>query len=536
MSMPFSAFASLAEVARLLFELPPGPYRSESAAFLSADATQKLFGLVCFSTHDTLPHTGLINDEAVRPRFTRSFSLSLAREGEMFAHILWFPFDAAFRFFTLRGREGNTLPLLYDGSELTRLDAARLLRPKPPPRRPRWVYGLSLLCRASGLTRLLRLAGRGKYAGCWLLADRGFMADDNAEHLYRWVMRHHPERKVFFALRKDSPDWPRLEREGFQMLHIGGMEYRAACLNCGWLISSQRANYIVKHYWRRWHADVTRRRFCFLQHGVSMDYLPRLNQPHADMLLVTTEREYAALASDPRFPYVYSGREVRLTGLPRHDELLRKASAVAEPRDILIMPSWRHSMAPKQTRDGQFVYEEGFTQSEFFRRWQALLRSPRLLAAAARYGYRIRFYPHPHLRPQLHHFQLDGTAIILETGTSVQDILAGTALLISDHSSIAVEIALLRRPVLYFLFDREQAVLTPNRDQGRGRGYFDHERDGFGEAAKDEEELCGLAEAYMRGGCRMKDAYRRRADAFFVFNDMENCRRVYEALCAFEDE
>jgi hypothetical protein len=30
---------------------------------------------------------------------------------------------------------------------------------------------------------------RRRFSDCWLLIDRDFKADDNAEHLYRWVMR-----------------------------------------------------------------------------------------------------------------------------------------------------------------------------------------------------------------------------------------------------------------------------------------------------------------------------------------------------------
>ena len=533
MNAPFRSFASLSEAAGVLFELPPGPYRAESAAFIGKDAARNLLGLVCFSASETPPCTALVNDAPANVLFARSFSLSLAREGELFAHILWTACDASFRSATLRDANGNYIPIFYNGTEMFSLDAKRLHTPRPAPRKPRWVWLLSLLCRVSALPRLLRLIGRKKYSGCWLFADRGFMADDNAEHLYRWVMRHHPEQKIFFALHKNSPDWPRLEREGFNLLHIEGMEYRAAYCNCAWLLSSQRTGYITKHYWRRWHADIARPRFCFLQHGVSMNYMPRFNQPHADMLIGVAMRECEAFARDPRFPYVYSGREVRLTGFPRHDELLRKAAAVPTPRDILVMPSWRHTMAPKQTRDGQFIYREGFTNSGFFLRWQALLQSPRLLAAANRYGYRVRFYPHPHLRPQLHHFQLGGITVVPEAGASVQNMLANAALLLTDYSSIAMETAILRRPVLYFQFDRE-SFFNENRGQGRGKGYFDYEKDGFGEVVTEEEELCALLERHMRNGCRMDEVYRRRADAFFAFNDTRNCVRVYEALRAME--
>jgi inhibitor of KinA sporulation pathway (predicted exonuclease) len=34
---------------------------------------------------------------------------------------------------------------------------------------------------------------RRKFAKAWIFIDRETEADDNAEHLYRWVKKHHPE-------------------------------------------------------------------------------------------------------------------------------------------------------------------------------------------------------------------------------------------------------------------------------------------------------------------------------------------------------
>ena len=39
---------------------------------------------------------------------------------------------------------------------------------------------------------------------------------------------------------------------------------------------------------------------------------------------------------------------------------------------------------------------------------------------------------------------------------------------------------------------------------------------------------------YMQNGCRLKDKYRARIEAFFAFDDDQNCRRVYERLRALQ--
>jgi hypothetical protein len=108
-------------------------------------------------------------------------------------------------------------------------------------------------CRILALLSRLPFIHR-RFAGSWLFGDRDFKADDNAEHLYRWTMRNRPEKNIFFALRKDSPDWARLKQEGFRLIGLGSLRYAFAWLHCAWLISSNRSGYITKPGWREWKA------------------------------------------------------------------------------------------------------------------------------------------------------------------------------------------------------------------------------------------------------------------------------------------
>jgi CDP-glycerol glycerophosphotransferase (TagB/SpsB family) len=369
---------------------------------------------------------------------------------------------------------------------------------------------------------------RKRFSGCWLLVDRDFKADDNAEHLCRWILRHHPEQKIFFALNKNSPDWERLKSEKFPLLDLQSLCYSFAWLHCVWIISSNRTGYIIRPFWRRWFAALVKNRFCFLQHGVTKDLHLVLNFTRADILITAAHREYNAFVDDPR--YVYTEREVRLTGFPRYDELLRKVAAIATPRKILIMPTWRKNlMSELLPRTGQYPYSSRFRQSEFFRQWQAVLQAPDLQECAKRHGYQLVFFPHPYLRQQLGDFTLSGVLQPPDAGGSIQDILADTALLITDYSSIAMDFALLRRPILYFQFDRDTFFST---DHSYTKGYFDYDTDGFGDVALTHEQLFNIASEYLKNDCKMKEEYRRRVDKFFAFSDQNNCKRVYEAICA----
>ena len=62
------------------------------------------------------------------------------------------------------------------------------------------------------------------------------------------------------------------------------------------------------------------------------------------------------------------------------------------------------------------------------------------------------------------------------------------------------------------------------------KGYFDVERNGFGEVVYDLEHTIDLIIEYAKGGCVLKDKYRERIDTFFAFNDQNNCQRVLERI------
>jgi len=105
---------------------------------------------------------------------------------------------------------------------------------------------------------------------------------------------------------------------------------------------------------------------------------------------------------------------------------------------------------------------------------------------------------------------------------------AETDLLISDYSSAVFDFAYLRKPLVYCQFDREEFFSGKHTAV---KGYFDYERDGFGEVETTLEGTVARIIEYMENGCALKDYYRERINNTFAFNDTKNCERVYQAIC-----
>ena len=192
---------------------------------------------------------------------------------------------------------------------------------------------------------------KAKYEDCWLFLDRPSKADDNAEHLYRYLLAKGLASKMFFVLKRDSPDWERLKSEGFQLIPFASEEHQIALINAKFVVSSQPDEF---NRWpeRRQDSEMCRYRLVFLQHGVIKDDISRwLNSKPISRMITTTRAEYESIV-DPQSDYRLSDKEVVLTGLPRHDRLWSMPKTATT---LLVMPTWRKYLFDKKYQTDRLV-------------------------------------------------------------------------------------------------------------------------------------------------------------------------------------
>ncbi|OOX97265.1 capsular biosynthesis protein, partial [Campylobacter coli] len=320
---------------------------------------------------------------------------------------------------------------------------------------------------------------RIKNSNLWLFADMSWRADDNAEHLYRYVMRNHPKQKIAFILSKKSIDYLRLKKEGFKLVDPKSFYFKYLIYKADKIISSHVDRYIFNAL----GGDTLKTKdFIFLQHGVIKDDLSRwLNQRKIDIFITSTKAEYDSIAGDFNH-YKFSTKEVVLTGLARWDALVK--NNILNTKQILIMPTWREYLSGKVQKYGARARNPEFVKSLYFQKWQEFLCSKELEKLAVQCGYSIVFIPHPQVRMYLEDFNLP-SYIITSYKESMQELFCKSSLMITDYSSVAFEMAVLKKPVLYYQFDKDEFFAKHSYTQG----YFDYERDGFGEVCFNYNQL-----------------------------------------------
>lgn len=375
-------------------------------------------------------------------------------------------------------------------------------------------------------------AAKKNYADAWVLMDRVDAGGDSAEHLYRYIKSSKPEINAWFALNRDSRDWNRLQSEGFKLIDYGSFEFKLALSFAKNLVSSHADIEMTEPIPQDVYPQKRKPwKFVFLQHGViQSDLSGWLNQKDIDLFVTTTRDEYDSIAGD-NTPYKYSAKDTALTGLPRHDNLLKLAATVgSDKRYILISPTWRHFLVkPKVIGSGERAAASDFYESDFYLAWMSLLTDQRLIDRAAAKGLEIAFLPHPNLEEAMAEVSLDPRIKRMSyRNGQIQELFAQSAVLITDYSSIAFDLAYVDAEIHYFQFDKEDMF---GGKHTMSQGYYDHEIDGFGPVHESVDSILDGGEVGLLGiSGQRKDIYADRVRKTFAFHDSGASERVVAAV------
>lgn len=518
--MPFFYRAG---ILNLFKDMDPPAQIAEVEGF---DAAKSLARVVYWTRSDEPSATFLCDGRTAEPVFRKVRRHDFAGRPFVWEHINWVSLADRERLSVSINDRPATLAVHHrrfaDGALCAEIKSA--LRPQvlPEPAMIEQVRGLRRTARSPKAMQDFRDA--------WLFMDRDDQADDSAEHLYRHVRKHRPDINAFFILAPDAADWKRLAADGFRLLPFNSPDHLFALTNARLLISSQADHYVTGLFDPRYFSDLQTYRFVFLQHGVIKDDISSwLNRLPIDLMITSTRPEYESIVGDGT-AYRLTRKEVALTGLPRHDVLLRGNSA--EARYVVVMPTWRSSLTGPAPGPGNArSVDPAFYESIFFRRWKSLLRAPRLAALAAR-GCEIVFVPHPNMEQYLDRFALPATVRVrrFSEGNPLQEIFQKCAALITDYSSKAFDVAYLGKPVVYYQFEGDAFFTGGHLTRA---GYFDYARDGFGPVLHEEDAVLDAVEAIL-AGTPPDPVFRERAEATFAFRDGKCCERVYDAIVALD--
>lgn len=380
--------------------------------------------------------------------------------------------------------------------------------------------------RAALALRVYGILKRLKRKPLVIISDRVNKAGDNGEALFRFLCGKRVDGFRFvFAIESASADYARLKKIG-SVVNSTGRLYKLLYLLADCIASSHADERTTNPFDDRfvyYRSILSRKKYVFLQHGITKDdasnWLGRFSKNITG--LVCAGKPEADAFEEPG--YQYSSENIWCTGFPRFDGLYEN-----NKRLITVMPTWRMYLSVwDKAHAGVWKSANGFMFSKYFSFFNRLLNDTELISRANQLGYTICFMPHPNVLGSLHLFKHHPNVVFFEGGKEYRDIFAESSLILTDYSSAVFDFAYLKKPILYTQFDKEEFF---SGNHAYKKGYFDYERDGFGEVAYDYDSTVKLLIEYMSNGCRLKEKYRERIENFYLYFDRNNSRRVYEKI------
>ena len=361
----------------------------------------------------------------------------------------------------------------------------------------------------------------------WLFSDREFMARDSGELTFRYTNLQQAEtkRNTYFVIDKHYEDYNRMKQYG-KVISYHTIKYKLFFLNAKYLISSHADGYVNNAFGkaRKYYVDLFNFEYIYLTHGIllhdSSSWLNRINK-NITLNVVTSPLEYNSILEGE---YYFKPEQLMKTGLPRHDNLMKKD--VEEENKILIMASWRSSLVgPSIAGTQRRAYNPNFTQSEYFQFYDRLFNDKRLQETLKKYDYKIKFCIHPSFREQFGDFK-GNEFVEIAIDVDSQYETKSSKMLITDYSSAACDFAYLKKPVIYANFDLDHIYKIHYYNQG----YFDYDINGFGPNCKTYDDTINEIIKCIENNCQIEEKYKKRCEEFFYYHDANNTKRVYEAI------
>ena len=353
----------------------------------------------------------------------------------------------------------------------------------------------------------------------WVICDYEDEARDNGYYFYKYLREKQSQQNAVYAINKKSPDYEKVKSLG-KVVKYGSLKHWILYLTASKNISSQKGGkpnaavcYLLEVY------GIIKNKRMFLQHGIIKDNLPYLHYKNTKMsfFTVSTKREYDYVCQE----FGYPDGVIQQVGLCRYDTLINEAKG----ETILIMPTWRQWIAHETTNSKIAENVESFVDTNYCKSWIEFLSSETLEDICRKYNKKIIFYPHRNMQKFINDFNsIKKEYITIATWPEydVQTLLKECDMLVTDYSSVAMDVAYLNKPVVYYQFDYEQF-----RKWHLEEGYFSYENDGFGPVRYNLKDAIDSVESYAKNNFKLEAKYQKRIDNFFDLRDKKNCERTY---------
>lgn len=355
----------------------------------------------------------------------------------------------------------------------------------------------------------------------WLISERRDEAEDNGYHLYKYIRENHPQKKAYYIIDKNSKSYKKIEKYETIIQHNSLQHYIYYFLSDKHISAFQFFGVPETPFlWKLEKMGIIKKKKVFLQHGVIQGILPFLYYENTkyDLFICGAKPEYDFIRKN----YGYPDSNLKYLGLCRFDNL----HDYKVKNQILIMPTWRKWIGMTNSDIDKEVDKENFKNTEYYKVYNSLINNKKLNLILKNNNMELLFYPHPEMQRFVDLFNTNNekVRVVERKKFNLQELIKESKIIITDYSSVAFDCAYMKKPLIYYQFDKEKY-----NTEHFAEGYFKHEYDGFGPVVENENDLVNYIEKFILGNID-RNKYIDRCKAFFPIYDRKNCERNYNLI------
>lgn len=353
-----------------------------------------------------------------------------------------------------------------------------------------------------------------EYKNLWLIMELPNEARDNGYWLYKYITEKHPDVNVRYVLSKKSPDYEKMPDKDSIIRPYSWQHYISYILCCRSISTHIYGASPGRYYTKLFNHVMPRKEEVFLQHGITKEPIPLRGFSSWTITASPEEMEHFENSGHK------NPERILQVGFCRFDNL-SDTSGYQEKKTVLIMPTFRSWLGGHTTVDNRV-----FLQSDYFKKWKSLLDNKELNDCINSNNYKVIFYPHRQMQTFKELFEVDNInfEIAAQSDYDIQDLLRKSSILITDYSSVFYDFSYMKKPVIFYAFDKER--FYADHHEYSGRPYP------FGEYSYSENDLLRRIKKYAANEFKISDKALREVNDFFVHTDKNNCERNFEAIKA----
>ncbi len=211
--------------------------------------------------------------------------------------------------------------------------------------------------------------------------------------------------------------------------------------------------------------------------------------------------------------YGYTKEMISVTGYPVLD-----STANEKEKLILIAPGNRRQFLMYNCSD-----DHRFSESTFFKTYNALMTDPALLDALKAHDYHIAVLMPPSIEKHMRSFfSNDMVGLHPYTEKNLMLLVSKAAVMVTDYSELLYKMAYMNKPVIYYL-----AGNLPLQSEYR---HLKEPNSCLGEVFTEHTALVQYLVDNIPKDFPQPSLYEQRCNRFFAYRDNKNSRRIFEII------